>query len=135
MKDLIYQNRKIVELEGVLKTMEPHEPDLRHHFGGGVYVRELRLPGGVVATGKMHRHESMNILVSGTVRITTDEGVREIEGYGVFSSRPMTKKAVYAVTDCIILNVHPTDKTDLNDIEKELIVPELEVQALLEESA
>lgn len=118
-------NRDVFRLQDAIREHLPLlEIEPVHHFGGGIYVRELRLPAGAVATGKMHRFENMNILVSGTLQITTDEGVKEFTGYNVFTSRPMMKKAAYAVTDVIILSIHPTQETDLEKIEQEFTVPE-----------
>jgi hypothetical protein len=77
-------------------------------------------------TGKIHRYEVQNILVSGTIRVTTDEGVKELTGPMIFNSAAGTKKAGYAVTDVIWLNVHPTDSTDLEEIETHFIVPSIE---------
>lgn len=116
------KNDKVYQLEDAIRTLDTQvhlEPE--HYFGGGVYVRELRIPAGVVATGKMHRHESMNILVSGTLRVMSDHGHDELTGPHIFTSPPMTKKAVYAVTDVIILNAHPAEHTDLQALEDELI--------------
>lgn len=104
-----------------------------HHFAPGVYVRELFIPQGAVLTGKIHRHEIMNILVSGTIRVTTDDGVVTLTGPKIFTSKAGTKRAGYALTDTVWLNVHPTEETDLTKIENEFIVPSFE--ALNQEEA
>jgi hypothetical protein len=97
-----------------------------HHFAPGIYLRSLFLPAGAVLTGKIHRHETMNILVYGTLKVTTDQGVKTIEGPYIYNSEPGTKKAGYAVTDCLFYNIHPTSSTDLEEIEAEFIVPSFE---------
>ena len=97
-----------------------------HHFAPGVYVRELRIPAGTVLTGKIHKHEIMNILVSGTIRVTTDAGIEELTGPMIFNSAAGSKKAGYALTDVVWLNVHPTESTDLEEIETEFIAPSFE---------
>jgi hypothetical protein len=43
----------------------------------------------------------------------------------VIESKPGTKRVTLAVTDAIGITVHKTDKTDLDEIEAELIEPEL----------
>jgi hypothetical protein len=53
--------------------------------------------------------------------VTTDEGVRDIEAPAVVISSPGTKRAVLALEDSVCLTVHRTDKTDLAEIEAELI--------------
>ena len=37
-----------------------------HRFAPGLYVRELTVPAGCVIVGKVHKHESVNILVKGS---------------------------------------------------------------------
>jgi len=98
----------------------------KHHFAPGIYVRELFIPAGTILTGAIHRFEVMNILVSGSIRVTTDAGVQTLTGPMVFNSKAGSKKAGFALTDVVFLNVHPTDLTDVDEIEKEVIAPSFE---------
>jgi len=120
---------QLLRLEDAIRaSLEPFdlEANTQHHFAPGVYLRSLFLPAGTVLTGKIHRFETLNILVFGTLKVTTDDGVRDLTGPLVFNSQPGTKKAGYAVTDCLFYNVHPTTLTDLAEIEAEFIVPSFE---------
>jgi len=118
---------QVMELEAAMLAM-PNQIELetQHHFAPGIYVRELFIPAGTVLTGKIHRHELMNILVSGTIQVTTDTGVTELTGPKIYNSPPGMKKAAYAITDTIWLNIHPTTETDLVKIEDEFIAPSFE---------
>lgn len=118
---------KVFELEAVLKQMNQAELEVTHHFAPHVYTRVLYMPAGTMLTGKVHRHELMNILVSGTMRFVCEGSVYEETGFAVFNSGVGSKKAIYALTDCIFLGVHPTDLTDLKEIEQEFIVQESEL--------
>jgi hypothetical protein len=132
-KDVVIQGKspvpreKIMQLEEAIKR-SPGQIDLQtnHHFSPGIYVRELLIPADTILTGKIHRHELMNILVSGTIRVTTDDGVIELTGPKIYNSPPGMKKAAYAVTDVIWLNIHPTEETDLLKIEEQFIAPSFE---------
>ena len=115
-----------MELEEAIKTLPQLEFEEKHHFAPGVYTRELFIPEGTVLTGKIHRHEIMNVLVSGTIRVTTDNGIERLTGPLIFNSKAGTKKAGYTETDVIWLNIHPTELTDLEEIEKEFIAPSFE---------
>lgn len=95
-----------------------------HHFAPGLYLRELFIPAGTVLTGKIHRFETMNILLKGSIRVTTDNGMKTLDAPQIFNSKPGTKKAGFAITDTTWLNVHPTEETDLKEIEREFIIPE-----------
>ena len=126
---------KVMQLEAaIIDQLEPVDLDkhTKHHFSDGIYLRELFIPAGVVVTGKIHRSRHLTIIVSGTVRITTDHGVKEITGPAVFDSEPGIKKAAYAVTDVVLMNPHPTESTDLKEIEHKFIAPSI---AALENNA
>jgi hypothetical protein len=120
---------QVMDFEDTLRTLPPldMEQHTYHHFAPDVYVRELFIPEGVALTGKIHKHELMNILVSGTVRVNTDDGMETLTGPLIFNSRAGTKRAIYGITDAIWLNVHPTGLTDLGEIEEEFIAPDFEI--------
>lgn len=119
----------VMQLEqAIIDELEPVDIDplTRHHFADGVYLRELFIPAGVVVTGKIHRTRHLTIICSGTVQITTDDGVKEFTGPAVFVSEPGAKKAAFAVTDAVLMNPHPTELTDLEEIEEQFIAPSFE---------
>lgn len=127
----VISREQIMLLEDAMRTLPQIDftAYTKHHFAPGVYVRELFMPEGTMAVGKIHRFEAMNILVSGTVRITTDDGIQDLTGPQIFNSRPGTKKAALALTDVILLNVHHTHLTDVDAIEQEVIAPNFEALA------
>jgi hypothetical protein len=132
-KDVVIQGpvsrEQVMELEQVMRGM-PDQIDRDditfHHFADGIYLRELFMPQGSVVVGCIHRTRHLTIIASGTVRITTGNGVEEITGPAVFVSDPGAKKAVYAVTDATLMNPHPTEETDLDKIERTFIAPSFE---------
>jgi quercetin dioxygenase-like cupin family protein len=115
----------VAELPNQLKE----EDITSHYFADGVYLREMFMPEGSVVVGKIHRTKHLTIIASGTVQITTDEGVKELTGPSVFVSEPGAKKAIYALTDATLMNPHPTEETDLDRIEDEFIAPSFEALA------
>ena len=120
---------KVMELEGALRQLpEQLDPDdyTYHHFAYGIYLRELFMPKGAVVVGKIHKTKHLTIIASGTVRITTDQGVKEFTGPWVFVSEAGAKKAILAITDATLMNPHPTDETDIDVIEKQFIAPSFE---------
>lgn len=105
--------------------------EYNHIFSGGVYIREMRAPAGVIVIGKRHRYETCNILMSGTMSVwvsgesgSGEERVQEISGPIIITSKPGARKIAYCHTDVVFHNIHPTDLTDLDEIEKEFVIPE-----------
>ena len=95
-----------------------------HYFADGMYCRVLSRPKDALIVGKVHKREHFYIVCTGLVRVTTDDGVRDIPGGTVLVSKPGTKRAVLALEDSVCLTVHRTEKTDLEEIETELIEPD-----------
>lgn len=110
--------------------MEPAKTELREHFAHGTYTRELLMPKGTCLTGKIHRYSCINIVSLGSIRCVTDEGEYIVEAPHIFVSGDNVCKAIYAVEDSILINVHPWNGEDTPEqIEEKLIFP---VSALLE---
>lgn len=116
---------KIRALEGAIsRECDAVDCPVTHHWADGVYCREMFIPAGTVLTGKMHKTSTINILLSGEITVTTPDGVKRIKAPYIFTSDAYTKKAGYAHTDTIWVNVHPTKLKDLQAIESKFIQPE-----------
>lgn len=119
---------KVVELEQHIKDLPQVEIPLEHHFAPGVYARVIYIPAGVVLTGKIHKTLHMCILAQGTIHVTVDNGehAEVYEGFCIFNAPAGSKKAIYAETDSVFINIHPTDLTDIEEIEEVFIAPSYE---------
>lgn len=127
MNDLQERVRgQVVALEAITSELPQLDLEPVHHWAPGVYVRELFIPEGTVLTGQIHRKALMNVLVSGSVRVNTNEGMETLVAPHIFTHEAGAKRAFYAITDAIWLNIHPTEETDLDAIEKEFIAPDFE---------
>jgi mannose-6-phosphate isomerase-like protein (cupin superfamily) len=112
---------KVFALEAEVKKLPQAALETRHYFADGMYARELYRPAGTLIVGKVHRKEHFYIVTKGRVKVTTEEGVKELASPSVLVSRPGTKRAVYALEDSVCMTVHRTKKKNLDKIERELI--------------
>ena len=108
---------------------------LTHHFAPGVYAREMFLPAGHTIVGKIHKHAHLNIVSKGSVVLSTEEGSKELKAPCVFTSYAGTKRAVYIKEDAIWITIHVTNKTDLKEIETELIADSFDAFSKKEKEA
>lgn len=87
-----------------------------------MYCREVIRQAGTLVVGAVHKKEHFYVVVSGTVSITDGNSeAKEITGPRILVSQPGTKRAVYAHTDAVCLTIHRTEKTDLAEVEAELV--------------
>jgi hypothetical protein len=114
--------QKVESLQQELAKLPQYEPQTKHYFHGGMYCREVFRHAGVLVVGAVHKKEHFYLIVSGTVAITDGEGnVEEFTGPHLFSSKPGTKRAVYALTDAVCMTFHATEATTVEDAEATLV--------------
>ena len=115
----------IEHLQAVMSCMPQAELPTSHHFADGVYVREMHCPAGTTIVGKVHKRPHFFILMTGEMTVTGDGSpARLFKAPAIVVSGPGVKRAGYAHTECVCLNIHRTDSTDLDVIEMELIEPD-----------
>ena len=121
-REMIQQfEHEIGQIQGAVHGDSEFAP-LTHMFAPGIYVRQIFLPKGSVCVGKIHRHEHPNFLMSGRVRVVTEDGgMEELVAPMVMISPAKTKRAVYALEDTVWVTCHATNETDLDKIEEEVI--------------
>jgi quercetin dioxygenase-like cupin family protein len=102
--------------------MELVEFEVSHHQIPGVYVRAIYIPKDYILTGKIHKHECINIMSKGLLAISDGNGTYNTLRPGdIFNSPAGTKRAGYAVEDTIYVTVHRTDETEIDAIEDYLV--------------
>jgi len=97
------------------------ELPVKHIFSPGVYARELTIYAGCVLTGAVHKYEQLNILSSGTMRLLTDDGFKDISAPFTCVSPAGTKRIALAITDCVWTTILATSDTDVESIEKHFV--------------
>ena len=94
---------------------------LKHTFVDGAYVREIRMPKGVLLTSKIHKICHPYFVLEGDVSVLTENGVQRIKAPYSGITQPGTKRILYIHEDTTWVTVHVTNKTDPDEIEKDII--------------
>ena len=123
------RRQRICDLESALSTIpesydnEEGEGYLKHHFGTGVYGREIFIPAGQVVVSKIHRGKTLSVIAMGAVTVISEDGAMTVEAPFTFVSDPFTKRVVVSHTDVIWVTSHenPDNLENLEDIEKRII--------------
>jgi len=104
----------------------PESCPVKHLWAPGVYIREITMPEGMVVIGKIHKHAHTNVLSAGVCAVFTEhDGLEILQAPRTWVSKPGTKRAVLVLESAVWTTVHPTDKTDLAEIEREIIQEEI----------
>jgi len=112
---------QIEQLQAEMVKMPQYEAPTKHIFHGGIYCRQVWRPAGCLIVGKVHKKEHFYMVVSGTVKVTTDDGLQTITGPMLLCSKPGTKRAVFAETDALCMTFHRVDSNTVEDAESELV--------------
>ena len=94
-------------------------------FADGMHVRQIEIPEGIFAIGKIHLKEHVSFLLKGKMVIVDEENGRQtIEAPATIISKPGVKRAVYAIEDCVFTNVfhNPSNNKDVKVLEKNNVV-------------
>ena len=113
---------QINALQREMETMPQAELQTEHYFSAaGMYCRKVWRPAGTLIVGKTHKQPHLFICAAGEIVAWTETGMRTLRAGDVVESMPGTKRVTLAVTDAIGMTIHKTEKTDLDEIEAELI--------------
>ena len=123
IKDHAPTREQINRLRDEMVKMPQAELETEHYFSDGMYCRKLIRPAGTLIVGKVHKKDHFFLCAKGEIIAWSESGMRHLKAGDVICSKPGTKRVTYAVTDAIGITFHRTDKTDLDEIEKELIEP------------
>ena len=116
---------QVDRLQAEMAAMPQAELVTEHQFSPGMYMRKLYRPAGTLIVGKVHKEPHFFLCAKGEIIAWTETGMRRLQAGDVVESKPGTKRVTLAVTDAIGITIHRTDKTDLDEIEAELIEPDV----------
>ena len=115
---------QIIKLQSEMVKMPQAELDTEHYFSGGMFCRNLTRPAGTLIVGKVHLKDHFFLCAKGEIIAWTENGMKTLQAGDIVESKAGTKRVTYAKTDAVGITFHKTDKTDLDEIEAELIQPD-----------
>ena len=116
--------QQIDRLQAEMVKMPQADLKTEHFFSPGMYCRRVYRPAGTLIVGKVHKAPHFFLCAAGEIIAWTEKGMKRLQAGDVVECQPGTKRVTLAVTDAIGITIHKTDKTDLDEIETELIEPD-----------
>lgn len=125
------QFRKAVSIvEDKIRDLPDHKVGnaypLKHFFAEGLYIRELTVPAGILTITMCHKFAHPAFLLKGEISVLEERGIRHVEAPAYFITPKGTKRIIYHHTEVVLVTVHVTNKTDIQEIEKELVSEDFE---------
>jgi hypothetical protein len=132
MFDLVKENKIENNLPDC--TLTHYFTPMDEKYGCGTYARQMFIPKGTLIFGKIHRHQHLNFIMQGEVKVFTEFGTKEYKAPCVFVSEIGLKRSVYAIEDTLWVTVHMTKhlgEENLSKMEEEVIAPTYEELGLM----
>lgn len=125
--DNVPTREKIQRLQETMLPMQTEQPEPRHFFAPGMYMRELVVPSGMLMVGKIHKHAHFLMVLKGKAEVISEFGRMVVEAGHLSVSPAGVKRVVLALEDTQFVTVHvnKNDSQDLQIIEAEHIEPEV----------
>ena len=112
----------IESVEAKMLTLPQITAPLEHMFAPGVYFRLVKMPTGSFIIGHEHTTKHINVVLSGKATVSCDGEVVDIVAPFAFVSEPGVRKVLLIHEEMIWGTIHPTDETDLQKLEDQLII-------------
>ena len=97
------------------------EPEIRHHFGGGVYAKETIIPAGKWLVQHAHKFDHLSVLAQGSIELIVDGAVTVVNAPACLTIKAGKHHGVKSLTDVIWYCIHATECTDEDEIDDVLI--------------
>ncbi len=105
------------KLELAMFEMDQVKIDPIHRFCGDMYSREIVIPKGTLLVGRIHKFDHFDVMLSGDISVSTDEGIqRRLTGINVMEGKAGKKRAGYAHEDSRWITFHSAEERDPEDM-------------------
>jgi len=113
----------IEAVEKKMLDLPQAECSVSHHFGAGVYIREVTIPAGVFSVGHYQNFEHMNNMIKGRVIMLNEDGTTsEVVAPIQFVGQP-GRKVGFIIEEMVWQNIYPNpdNETDFNVLEEKYV--------------
>lgn len=118
--ELTLRNKTFIA-EDWMKQQPQLDLPVKHYFSKGVYAREIVIPAGVTLVGEIHKFENLNILSQGSMLVSDEGEVRQVDAPFTVVSPPGTKRIAHTITECVWTTIHGTDLKNIEQIKHHFI--------------
>lgn len=90
--------------------------DLEHFFGEGTYIRKITMNKGSIIMSVIHTVLHPFFVLKGKATVLSEDGLINIEAPHFGMTKPGTQRLLVIHEDMEWYTVHPTEKTDIEEI-------------------
>ena len=104
------------------EVLHPSWVKYKHRFTKDLYIREMDCIKNTMCVSVIHKKSNPLFLLSGSIAISSEDGVKELIGPTYVLTEPGTKRVILVLEDIKVVTVHPNPDglDDLDKIENQL---------------
>lgn len=99
------------------------EPDIQHHFGGGVYAKETFIPADKWLVQHTHKFDHLSVLAKGSVELIVDGDSTVMHAPACITVKAGKHHGIRSLTDVVWYCIHATDCTNEDEIDDVIVAP------------
>lgn len=107
----------ILEMLKEMNGVQDYDPNIIHHFGGGVYARQGNIRKGSAVQKHSHTYDHLSILGSGKVKLVSELGEQEYTAPTCIEIKAGVEHAIIALEDCVWFCIHSVEHADVDDLD------------------
>lgn len=109
-------SKKREQMDSLELAMLQHdqvEIPVEHMFHGDMYARKIMIPKGTLLTGRIHKFDHFDIMISGDISVSTDTGeIKRLSGFNLMKGVAGKKRAGYAHEDTHWVTFHSAEERE-----------------------
>lgn len=95
----------------------------KHHFGAGVYAKEMRLPKGATALSHRHAYDHLSVLAQGVAVVNVDGTATLYTAPTCITIKAGLNHEIVAIEPVVWFCIHATEETDKDKIDEVILQP------------
>jgi len=99
------------------------DPEIKHHFAGGIYAKETVIPANNLLVQHIHKFDHLSILAMGSVELVVDEIKTVIHAPACLTIKAGKHHGIRTLTDAVWYCIHASKCTDVSQIDEIQIKP------------
>ncbi len=97
------------------------DPQIVHHFGGGVYAKETFIPAGKWLVQHTHKFDHLSVLAQGSIELIVDGEKSTVHAPACLTIAAGKHHGVKSLTDVVWYCIHATECTDEDEVDDVII--------------
>lgn len=95
----------------------------KHHFGAGVYAKEMHLPKGAMALSHRHTYDHLSVLAQGIAVVSVEGKATLYTAPSCINIKAGFNHEITAIEPVVWFCIHATEEKDVEKVDEVILKP------------